>query len=63
MYNAANVAVCFMPIEVLPSIYHYGYAMPFYNVSGAVRTILFGTKNEREYLSSFASVALQTNSF
>ncbi|KAF9039494.1 hypothetical protein BDZ89DRAFT_945258, partial [Hymenopellis radicata] len=26
--------------------YRYGYAMPFYNVAGAVRTILFGTKNE-----------------
>ncbi len=37
-----------MPIDVLPHIYRYGYAMPFYNVSGAVRTILFGTKNERE---------------
>ena len=42
----ANVSVCFMPIEVLPSFYRYGYAMPFYNVSLAVRTILFGTKNE-----------------
>ncbi|KAK0438218.1 hypothetical protein EV421DRAFT_1714431 [Armillaria borealis] len=41
-----NVAVCFMPIEVLPHIYRYGYAFPFYNVSGAVRTILFGTKNQ-----------------
>ncbi|KAF9017500.1 hypothetical protein BDZ89DRAFT_961048, partial [Hymenopellis radicata] len=27
-------------------IYRYGYAMPFCNVAGAVRTILFGTKNE-----------------
>ncbi|KAF9028996.1 hypothetical protein BDZ89DRAFT_1251160, partial [Hymenopellis radicata] len=44
--SISNVAVCFEPIEVLPHIYRYGYAMPFYNVSGAVRTILFGTKNE-----------------
>ncbi|KAK0465933.1 uncharacterized protein EV420DRAFT_1636491 [Desarmillaria tabescens] len=41
-----NVAVCFLPIDVLPHIYRYGYAFPFYNLSGAVRTIIFGTKNE-----------------
>ncbi|PBK61691.1 hypothetical protein ARMSODRAFT_623483 [Armillaria solidipes] len=46
LWIISNVSVCFMPIEVLPNIYRYGYAMPFYNVSGAVRTILFGTKNE-----------------
>ncbi|KAF8907987.1 hypothetical protein CPB85DRAFT_1414965 [Mucidula mucida] len=46
LWVISNVAVCFMPIDVLPHIYRYGYAMPFYNVSGAVRTILFGTKNE-----------------
>ncbi|KAF5369050.1 hypothetical protein D9758_002945 [Tetrapyrgos nigripes] len=40
-----NVSVCFLPIEVLPRIYHYGYAVPFYNVSRAIRTILFSTKN------------------
>ncbi len=38
-----------MPLAVLPNVYRYGYAMPFYNVSGAVRTILFGTKNERKF--------------
>ncbi|KAF5386486.1 hypothetical protein D9757_005894 [Collybiopsis confluens] len=41
-----NVSVCFMPIDVLPHIYRYGYAFPFYNISCAVRTILFGTKNK-----------------
>ncbi|KAF9043608.1 hypothetical protein BDZ89DRAFT_943616 [Hymenopellis radicata] len=41
-----NVSVCLMPIEVLPRIYHYGYGSPFYHISTAVRTILFGTKNE-----------------
>ncbi|KAF9006356.1 hypothetical protein BDZ89DRAFT_1095447 [Hymenopellis radicata] len=46
LWVISNVAVCFEPIEVLPHIYRYGYAMPFYNVAGAVRTILFGTKNE-----------------
>jgi len=42
----SNVSVCFLPIDVLPRIYHYGYAFPFYNISCAVRTILFGTKNQ-----------------
>ncbi|KJA21331.1 hypothetical protein HYPSUDRAFT_42197 [Hypholoma sublateritium FD-334 SS-4] len=40
-----NVSVCTFPIEVLPNFYRYGYAMPFYNVSRAMRTIVFGTKN------------------
>jgi hypothetical protein len=42
----ANVAVCVFPIEVLPIVYHYGYAAPFYNISKIARTIIFGTKNE-----------------
>ncbi|KAG7441781.1 uncharacterized protein BT62DRAFT_982655 [Guyanagaster necrorhizus] len=46
LWIISNVSVSFMPLDVLPNIYRYGYAMPFYNVSGAVRTILFGTKNE-----------------
>ena len=41
----ANVSVCLLPIPVLPRIFHYGYAAPFYSVSRAVRTIVFGTKN------------------
>jgi len=40
-----NVAVCIFPIEVMPHIFNYGYAAPFYNVSRATRTIIFGTKN------------------
>lgn len=40
-----NVSVCFMPIDLQPILYRYGYAVPFYNVSRGVRTILFGTKN------------------
>ena len=47
----ANVSVCFMPIEVLPKFYHYGYAMPFYNVSHTVRSIVFGSKNTCESTS------------
>ncbi|EDR02880.1 uncharacterized protein LACBIDRAFT_308058 [Laccaria bicolor S238N-H82] len=27
-------------------VFRYGYAAPFYNVSRAMRTIVFGTKNE-----------------
>ncbi|KAF9022226.1 hypothetical protein BDZ89DRAFT_1137485 [Hymenopellis radicata] len=46
LWIIVNVSTTFMPLEVLPRIYHYGYGFPFYNVSGAVRTILFGTKNE-----------------
>ncbi|KAL1747066.1 hypothetical protein HDZ31DRAFT_32713 [Schizophyllum fasciatum] len=45
LWIISNVSVCFMPIEVMPKFYHYGYAMPFYNVSHTVRSILFGTKN------------------
>ncbi|KAG6812721.1 hypothetical protein H0H92_001082 [Tricholoma furcatifolium] len=40
-----DVSVCIYPIDVLPKIFYYGYAAPFYNVSRAVRTIVFGTKN------------------
>ena len=43
--SIANVSVCTFPIEVLPHFYRYGYAMPFYNVSRAMRSIVFGTKN------------------
>lgn len=45
--GVANVSVCFMPISVLPRVYRYGYAMPFYNVQRAVRAIVFNTKNDR----------------
>ncbi|KAH8825208.1 hypothetical protein DL96DRAFT_1817771 [Flagelloscypha sp. PMI_526] len=41
-----NVSVAVLPIDVQNVLYRYGYAMPFYNVSKAVRTIVFGTKNE-----------------
>jgi hypothetical protein len=45
LFIIANVAVCAFPIEILPPIYRYGYAMPFYNVSRGIRTVLFATKN------------------
>lgn len=43
-----NVSVVFFPVEILPTIFRYGYAAPFYNLSNATRTILFRTKNQRE---------------
>lgn len=46
MWIIVNISVCIFPIEVLPRVFHYGYAAPFYNVSRAMRTIVFGTKNE-----------------
>lgn len=45
LWIISNVSVCIMPIDLLPSIFRYGYAMPFYNVSHAMRTILFDTRN------------------
>ncbi|KAH7913173.1 hypothetical protein BJ138DRAFT_1171485 [Hygrophoropsis aurantiaca] len=46
LWIITNVSVSFYPIEVLPTIFRYGYAMPFYNVSKTVRTIVFNTKNQ-----------------
>ncbi|KAG5726670.1 Nitrosoguanidine resistance protein SNG1, partial [Termitomyces sp. T112] len=45
LWIIVNVAVCIQPIEALPVIYRYGYAIPFYNVSHAVRCIVFATRN------------------
>lgn len=42
----ANVSVSSFPHELQPWIFRYGVAMPFYNVSRVVRTIIFNTKNE-----------------
>lgn len=35
-----------LPHELQPWIFRYGAAMPFYNLSRIVRTIIFNTKNE-----------------
>ncbi|KAF9444277.1 hypothetical protein P691DRAFT_677928 [Macrolepiota fuliginosa MF-IS2] len=40
-----NVSPIVFPIEVLPVFYRYGYAIPLYNVSRALRIIVFSTKN------------------
>ncbi|WWD00523.1 hypothetical protein V866_007440 [Kwoniella sp. B9012] len=42
----ANVSVVSLPHELQPWIYRYGVAMPFYNASRVVRTIIFDTKND-----------------
>ncbi|WVW78515.1 hypothetical protein I302_100470 [Kwoniella bestiolae CBS 10118] len=42
----ANVSVVSLPHELQPWIYRYGVAMPFYNASRVVRTIIFNTKND-----------------
>lgn len=47
--SSVNVSVCIFPIEVMPIVFRYGYATPFYNVSHAVRCIVFGTKNTGGY--------------
>ena len=41
-----SVSVCVFPPALLPGIYSYGYATPFRNVQQAVRTIVFGTRNQ-----------------
>ena len=38
--------VASLPHELQVGIFRYGVAMPFYNVSRVVRTIIFDTKNE-----------------
>ncbi|KAH7104414.1 hypothetical protein BKA62DRAFT_635540 [Auriculariales sp. MPI-PUGE-AT-0066] len=45
LWIISNVSVAFFPIQVLPGVFRYGYAMPFYNIGQIVRTLLFGTKN------------------
>ncbi|KAF7350041.1 DUF3533 domain-containing protein [Mycena venus] len=42
----SNVSVCIYPIPVLPHVFRYGYGFPFYNISRAVRTIVFRTKDD-----------------
>ncbi|KIJ67894.1 hypothetical protein HYDPIDRAFT_126365 [Hydnomerulius pinastri MD-312] len=46
LWIIVNVSVAYYPIEILPAIFRYGFAMPFYNVSRTVRAIVFNTKNQ-----------------
>jgi len=41
-----NVSVCVFPPALLPAVYRYAYATPFYNVQQTVRSIIFGTRNQ-----------------
>ncbi|KAJ6593148.1 hypothetical protein B0H19DRAFT_1089196 [Mycena capillaripes] len=41
----SNMSVAGYPLEVLSHVYKFGYAYPFFNMSRAVRTIVFGTKD------------------
>jgi hypothetical protein len=43
---AVNVSVCVFSPVLLPGIYRSGYATPFYNVQQAVRSVVFGTRNQ-----------------
>ncbi|PPR06512.1 hypothetical protein CVT24_002626 [Panaeolus cyanescens] len=49
LWIITNVSVCVFPIDMLPKIYRYGYAVPFYNISNSIRSIAFGTKDTRSY--------------
>ncbi|WVQ98009.1 hypothetical protein IAU59_005129 [Kwoniella sp. CBS 9459] len=42
----SNVSVVTLPHELQPWIFRYGVAMPFYNCSRVIRTIIFDTKND-----------------
>ncbi|KZW01003.1 hypothetical protein EXIGLDRAFT_761285 [Exidia glandulosa HHB12029] len=45
LWIISNVSVAFYPLELLPGLFKYGHASPFYNVELAVRSLLFGTKS------------------
>ncbi|KAL1751377.1 hypothetical protein FB107DRAFT_278701 [Schizophyllum commune] len=45
LWIISNISVAFMPIEVLPAVFRYGYGFPVYNISHAIRSIIFGAKN------------------
>lgn len=59
--DAVNVSVSHYPIEMLPIIFRYGYAKPFYNVSNTARAIIFNAKNHHP--AEFASRAVFRNPF
>ncbi|KAJ8514419.1 hypothetical protein ONZ45_g8039 [Pleurotus djamor] len=45
IWMTANISVALWPIDLLPAVFRYGYAVPFYNMYRAMRTVFFGTKN------------------
>lgn len=46
LWIITNLSVTIFPIELLPRVFRYGYAFPFYNLALGMRTVIFGTKNE-----------------
>lgn len=50
-----NSSVGGYPLEMLPKFYHYGYGVPYYNITRIVRTIVFGTRNSRTCSFLFSS--------
>ncbi|KAG2018542.1 hypothetical protein CC2G_007971 [Coprinopsis cinerea AmutBmut pab1-1] len=45
LWIIVNLSATLFPIEVLPAFYRYGYGVPFYSLTKALRTIVFGTKD------------------
>lgn len=45
LWIIANLSVTSFPIDVLPAVFRYGYAAPFFHSSRALRTVIFGTHN------------------
>lgn len=41
-----NAATSFSPLELSAGVYHIGRALPVHNLQMAIRTVLFGTKNQ-----------------
>lgn len=54
-----NISVCVLPLELLPDLYRYGYATPFYNVQQTVRSIIFGTRNQSAFPLAFTHLACE----
>jgi hypothetical protein len=48
LWIVSNVSIASYPLDMLPGVFRYGYAMPFYNLSRTVLTICFNTKNQSE---------------
>lgn len=48
--STVNVSTASYPLTLLPGVFRYGYAMPFYNLSRTVLAICFNTKNDSKFL-------------
>jgi Protein of unknown function (DUF3533) len=45
-FAVVNVSVCVLPPVLLPGVYRYGYATPFYHIQQTIRSVVFGTRNQ-----------------